>query len=291
MDKTDFENKDIAQIKRMSEELSIPFPNILSGYFLEYVFEIFVKADWQGILWFKNLYNLGIASYSDGIQDHLVFYLVSENITFYLPEKIDQIFQELDEENVFFLWKITDQEPVQVDISIKWERFHIPLKIQIVTLETSEIFPDEKIFVSSFERDKEILYLALPADIQLAENVIEIFDKLELVNDMSVYHSIYQILSSDPIEGRKIYHFFADYLREDDIKSWMKKWDVILSYKTYHHMKKKWKSYHKKFKKETLLWEEVINLLEVFFTPIWKALEEDVIFFGDWMPNLRRYLD
>lgn len=37
-------------------------------------------------------------------------------------------------------------------------------------------------------------------------------------------------------------------------------------------------------------WSEVIDLLDKFYGPIVKAIEEDSILVEDWMPGLQRYL-
>ena len=64
----------------------------------------------------------------------------------------------------------------------------------------------------------------------------------------------------------------------------------ISSYKEYGYMKKRWQQYAKQQKKENQSWEDVLERLCAFLTPLWKALCEDEIFFDDWMPELGRFL-
>ena len=61
--------------------------------------------------------------------------------------------------------------------------------------------------------------------------------------------------------------------------------------KEISYMEKKWKSLLRKEKKKEPTWQEVHGLICRFLEPIWEKLMEDQIFFGDWMPQLGRFLD
>ena len=65
----------------------------------------------------------------------------------------------------------------------------------------------------------------------------------------------------------------------------------ILSYREYPYMKKRWEKHLRKQKKTTPQWEEIMDILEVFLTDIWNSICRDEVFFGDWMPDLGRFLD
>jgi len=278
-------------ILEISKAEHIPLPNLLSGFFLENILERFMTEDWNQTLCLKNTFNLGLEFYREQVQDCLEFYLVSDKITFDIEEKAERILTKSEDDSYSFSWSVVKEEVTTIDITASWDRYHIPVKVKITELLTSEIYPVEKILDSGFYKKKKLPYLEFPVEIQLAENVIEIFENLELINTMEVYDMVYRILTLNSIEGRKIYQFFIDYFIDDDIDPWRKKWNIIVGYKSYGYMKKKWKSYTKKFKKEMVSWEEIILMMEGFFTPIWNAIENDVIFFGDWMPNLKRFLD
>ena len=55
-------------------------------------------------------------------------------------------------------------------------------------------------------------------------------------------------------------------------------------------MKKKWKVFLRSIKEKEPQWEMVIERFLCFFEPIWQAVIEDFVFFGDWMPELNRFL-
>ena len=70
----------------------------------------------------------------------------------------------------------------------------------------------------------------------------------------------------------------------------MKRMEQITSYKEYGYMKKKWMQYCRTRNGEVVSWEQLMDRLLIFLTPLWKALCEDEIFFDDWMPELGRFL-
>ena len=66
--------------------------------------------------------------------------------------------------------------------------------------------------------------------------------------------------------------------------------DMVKTYKDYTFMKKKWKVFLRSIHSKEPAWEQVMERFVSFFEPIWKAVAEDFIFFGDWMPELNRFL-
>ena len=65
----------------------------------------------------------------------------------------------------------------------------------------------------------------------------------------------------------------------------------ILSYRDYSYMRKRWEKYLRHRKKKEPAWTEVMQVLEQFLPQMWSTLCRDEIFFGDWMPDLQRFLD
>ena len=55
-------------------------------------------------------------------------------------------------------------------------------------------------------------------------------------------------------------------------------------------MKKRWEKYVRKQGMENVSWETVLHRIVLFLRPVWNAMCRDEVFFGDWMPDLERYL-
>ena len=108
---------------------------------------------------------------------------------------------------------------------------------------------------------------------------------------MEHYQKLYEILSKYPLEGRKVQESLGALCRKDHVKCSALVWESLSGYGTYTYMEEKWKSLLRKVKKKEPAWQEVHGLICRFLEPIWEKLMEDQIFFGDWMPQLGRFLD
>ncbi len=67
--------------------------------------------------------------------------------------------------------------------------------------------------------------------------------------------------------------------------------EMIKNYRSYSYMKKKWRRYLKSEKKSSPDWEEIVDKVVLFLSPIWDMMCKDLIFIGDWMPEVGRFLD
>ena len=54
--------------------------------------------------------------------------------------------------------------------------------------------------------------------------------------------------------------------------------------------KKKWKAFLRSAGSREPVWEQAVDRFLKFFGPIWRAVADDAVFFGDWMPELNRFL-
>ena len=65
------------------------------------------------------------------------------------------------------------------------------------------------------------------------------------------------------------------------------------SYRDYPYMKKRWEKFcrHSAIAgTETLKWEKEMECFHHFLGDMWEAVCRDEVFFGDWMPELARFL-
>ena len=67
--------------------------------------------------------------------------------------------------------------------------------------------------------------------------------------------------------------------------------DMLAGYGNYTYMKRKWKVELRQKKKSEPEWSDVNKCLVNFLRPIWEAMEKNMVFLGDWMPQLKRFLD
>lgn len=163
------------------------------------------------------------------------------------------------------------------------EKYHIPFFIEVKPYKEILLHPAEETF-------EKLTYLRFPTEEYLAQGFYEIVDKLELLNDLSWYKEIYDILLTETIDGRRVRDCFGRLLERKAIPSLEKRLDTIKGYADYGYMKKKWKNEKKRQSGAFPEWKDVISLLVTFFSPIYDAVIRDEVFFEDWMPQLGRYL-
>lgn len=127
-----------------------------------------------------------------------------------------------------------------------------------------------------------------PEEYKAADYISEILGKLELINDMDVYLYLYRLLSTTKFAARDV----CDAIEEE--KKTQLTWqsfEIFKSYQKNTYMKKKWKVLLRRHRKKEPAWEDVMETLIRFIEPLWAALTKDELFFGDWMPELGRYLE
>jgi hypothetical protein len=140
--------------------------------------------------------------------------------------------------------------------------------------------------------EREISYYKYPQELQVVECFYEILDKLELIGSMEAYVNVYQIMNTQSFDGRHIYLVMEKFRENRPMENLEKCWQEVRGYGSYAYMKKKWDKCQKElpFLTEEDSWENVIEMMDNFFTPILESLEKNEIFMGDWMPKLGRYL-
>ena len=119
---------------------------------------------------------------------------------------------------------------------------------------------------------------------------MEVLYRMELIQNMSAYYEMYYLLDHESVDGRKVREYIDEQCTIPKLAKNKKYLDTIVGYKDYTYMKKKWKVYLRSINSTEPEWEKVMERFRRFFTPVWKAYLEDSVFFGDWMPDLNRFL-
>lgn len=272
----------VDELKEKGKELALSFPQVLSLYFLEEVLERISQSDLKNKMWLK---------LEGKIRNRLIFYM-DDIPKGKLEVHMKEILKNKPKQNYKIEWDIwyKDQE-IEFTLLMQLGKTQVPFKIVVRPNQEKELYPGEEVYTSPLNPERKISYKEYPIELYLAECFYEIMDKLELIGDMFYYDKAYHILEQRALEGRRVRMIITKLLEHNPIPSVSKRWVTIVGYKKYGHMKKKWKSYHKGSKNEIPGWEEVIDLLNAFFSPLFKSIENDEVFVGDWMPNLGRYLD
>jgi hypothetical protein len=126
---------------------------------------------------------------------------------------------------------------------------------------------------------------------EAATHVAKVCKELELIGEMEHYLQLYKIFSLYSVEGVRLQNAIRQELARVKLDYERDDFNAVLGFRDYGYMKKKWKVLLRRQKIDAPQWEEVIDLLDKVLSPLWQASRNDLVFFGDWMPEIGRYLD
>lgn len=150
--------------------------------------------------------------------------------------------------------------------------------------------PEKQELQSVFFEKKCAAYQHFPVETYLAEQLFTILKYLELIPSMEVYDTTFRLLKQETVDGRHIYETLSFFCEKEEVIPQEKRIEMLESYDTYTYMKKRWEKYVRKQGMENVSWETVLHRIVLFLRPVWNAMCRDEVFFGDWMPDLERYL-
>ena len=293
-------------LKAKSEELGIPFSNLLAGYVLETLMYLIEDSPFSLFLWLKNDTALGVGQYRKGNILTLEFAYITDPLVVkrgdaapgqVLSLKMGYVMLAYilkAEKTPEIKWKgraSMKGEMVELEISGEFDEMTVPIRIRVAELIWTGMVPERRTFPLFMENGKQIPYLQYPAEIVLAEQMFEIMKNMELLPEMGAYDMVYAILCTEAVDGRHIRQMLSDACEWEGIVPDKERGDVILSYRSYTYMRKRWEKYLRHQKRTEPSWESVMEVLDGFLPRIWRSICEDEVFFGDWMPGLGRFLD
>lgn len=281
-------------IKMKSEELDIPFANILSGYAIEVAVAIISASSYGDELWLCNYKDLGIDVYKKKPSLALSYkYQGKKELVDFCQQLCSDLVKKYEEEG--FTIKEQESGPaekgIRISLELLLEDMYVPLVVDVEKILTSHLFPREETLRLLMENNKAVTLKLYPIEQMVALHLAEMIKQLELINQMEHYMELYDILKKYPIEGRKVKDEMVRLCEEMKIFTDEKAYSLWVTYYDYTYMKKKWKVLLRQQKREEPTWQEAFLLIKKFFEPIWQAVCREEVFFGDWMPEIERFLE
>ena len=279
------------QIKEKSEQLNIPFKNLLSAAVAEIIIELLADGKYCNELYLCNGNEFSQEVYKDLCISNIYYEYVKD-----LDEKMAvlymrDILKEIMAKGALEAFIVNGTvEATCIKLKITVDEMYIPLNIYFQKHRGAHEPERIQIKLSAYE-NRVVDVLTNPKEEELVKHLVEIIDKLELINDMDHYYIAYEILTSYPVNGRKVKDSLSKILNEKSIIVDSSRLKMLEEYGNYTYMKKKWKVELRQKKKSEPQWSDVNICLMNFLVPIWEAMEKNVVFLGDWMPQLKRFLD
>lgn len=286
--------KSLSAVKAKSEELKIPYENLLSAFVIEEAVMAFCGSDEAENFRLKNNSILSLEYYRRKAPTRLEYVILSEEelTVRNVIHRMSKIFQNEKKAELWWKYRVEkEDEGICVYLSAKIEELQIPVQLVLEQEKEEPSEPSHEELHPFLEEDRSVEYLHYPMEGILAEHFIRIMRDMELINDMGSYYVLYELLSKEMNSSRKVTEQIESLAKEQKIPLKKERFDMFEGYQSSSYMKKKWKSYLKKEKKKTPSFEEVMKVMIAYYRPIWDSLAEGNYYLGDWMPELMRYLD
>lgn len=286
--------KSLSAVKAKSEELKIPYENLLSAFVIEEAVTAVCESDEAENFRLKNNSILSLEYYRRKAPTTFrVVILSEEELTVRnVIHRMSKIFQNEKKAELWWKYRVEkEDEGICVYLSAKIEELQIPVQLVLEQEKEEPSEPSHEELHPFLEEDRSVEYLHYPMEGILAEHFIRIMRDMELINDMGSYYILYELLSKEMNSSRKVTEQIESLAKEQKIPLKKERFDMFEGYQSSSYMKKKWKSYLKKEKKKTPSFEEVMKVMIAYYRPIWDSLAEGNYYLGDWMPELMRYLD
>lgn len=289
-------------LRRISSEKNIPYSDVLWQYVTEDFLWRIDKAGLAPVLWQrKSEYATGeklalyyvygkpheAADKSPGVPIELIRGMITGNAE--CNSHSDVIWEN---ETV----REDAPEAYTLSFSAYFDGTRVPFTVRIERLDEVDAgIPLQRKIMAMNRFYKTIETTVYSPESILGEQLFEIMDKLELVRDMKLFADSYDILKEYSVSGRRMIDFFKAKSQEKPKVASMRRLEQLGGYRSYTYMKKRWNRYCKRQDKlpehyDSAGWEETLDLILDFLTPVWSAFCNDEIFYDDWMPELGRFL-
>lgn len=287
-----------------SKETGISFSNVLGGAVLEEIVRRISVSELGENLWLRSGTVLGIKQYKKNLvltleYIYIIFKLNRKNkemtdqmfLTELQSNLSEKVFLEKHDYGIHFELKSKIQKKnLMFQLVATLGEMKVPVAVKVHLLRDEKKIPKKENFTCMMFPKITIYYNSYPAEGYLAEKYMEIITKLELIQDIGAYYDIYYLLEKESVDGRKVREYIEDKCEELKIAKEKDRLEMIAGYKNYTYMKKKWKVFLRSINSKEPSWEKAVERFINFFEPIWSAILEDMAFFGDWMPDLNRFL-
>lgn len=286
--------KSLSAVKAKSEELKIPYENLLSAFVIEEAVTAVCGSDEAENFRLKNNSILSLEYYRRKAPTRLEYMILSEEelTVRNVIHRMSKIFQNEKKAELWWKYRVEkEDEGICVYLSAKIEELQIPVQLILEQEKEEPSEPSREELHPFLEEERSVEYLHYPMEGILAEHFIRIMRDMELINDMGSYYVLYELLSKEMNSSRKVTEQIESLAKEQRIPLKKERFEMFEGYQSSSYMKKKWKSYLKKEKKKTPSFEEVMKVMIAYYRPIWDSLAEGNYYLGDWMPELMRYLD
>lgn len=292
-------------LKKRSEELGIPFSDLLWGYMIEDMMLRIYNSEYKDILWLETVPILGETAYRAREQKRICFFY-QENERPMSPDKLKpgqrlsvsmaeqlvaDIFGGENRQEVCWEGRVHEEAGFFfLNLEGSYCQMKVPVTLQLQGGREEKQIPGRREEELVAIPGKKVSYLIYATEYQVSRELFTMMERLELVSDMGCYWKVYEVLENQSLSGRFVMEELESLTENEPGVKTRKRLDQIAAYRSYAYMRKRWEKYIRNHGKKLVAWEDALDLILNFAEPVWNCLCDDQIFFADWMPELGRFL-
>ncbi|SFG48679.1 hypothetical protein SAMN04487761_1228 [Lachnospiraceae bacterium C7] len=295
------------RLKRISEELEIPYADALKGMMIEEILKRIYTSPYKNNLFMVNSENLSLNGYTKRNQSSLELYYIKT-----IPKKNEEVnplcTMDLDQKlarkmildimknnkNSSIKWTADifySENEVQWNLQGEYKQMEVPIMLHIHQLFENVAVQEKETYDFLFlPNEMTIDYVAYSRERLVVDKMFEMLEKLELIDTLKSYADVNKILKEDTLSGKHIMEYVYDLGEKKPRLKKLTPLYQIENYKDYTYMRRRWESYEKNHGLKHEEWNDVLKRILNFVGPIWKSYCNDEIFVADWMPGLERFL-
>lgn len=283
-------------IRQRSHELQIPYEHLLAASVLEEVVYRLAESKDSECFWIKNHAKLNLECYRKKVDLQLYYFLKESKQFHYKKGDISNLFavtfRNYKKDAVHWNYRVQmDGAKISVDLTGEIANVKVPVSVRLEPVTQENLVPYRKEIKLFTNNNRKVCLHCFPSENVIAEKFLEIMDKLELLNDLSCYMEVYDILKKESLSGRKVWELFMDGCGKRRIPADRRRFALWQSYRENRYMEQKWKAYLKREHRKQPDWQDVMDLADRFFSVIWDHMCRNVVYLGDWMPELGRWIE
>ncbi len=283
----------LQMIREKCKMFRVPYENLLIGCAKERLLERFVghlQKDAETKYVFCGVAGLGIESYRFSKEKTLELRVLEDSLNDGVLAEIKGFFAgEKKTEWKYHLERNTESGYV-MEIKVPFDKIEIPIRISILPSTAKKGVLQSVSLPLCYENDRYIEIPCFYKEAELAECFVQFWERLELTQDLSKLERLYKTGKECPLDGRRLSEYLEQCIQKTQLQLSTERANQFFSCDKNAHLKKRWKAYLSKEKRNEPSWEEVMGLIKNLYEPVILQLLKDEIFFGDWMPAIGRYL-
>ena len=274
-------------ILKKSHDLKIPYQNLLQGVAREQVVErLFALPENYKVALMKTG-EYGFDSYrTSNTKDVYVRVKESGAEGMYLTEMVAMLVRDGEAKAIIEEY----EDGAKVRLSIPFDKVTIPVNLYLFPLKDEKNDLEDITFRLSYENDRTINITALYVEKEIANYFAILYDKQEFLSDMSIVYNLYGYGTKRTFSGRKLMNAIEEELAKRELTLKVDRYNNLQHVLCSKSFKAKFRAFQSLGKRKEPKYEEVVTLIDRIISPVVETILKGEVFFGDYMPELKRYL-